>query len=59
MPQFVQQLHVMEYFATRKINSPHAWLLANKLSLNLVKTIDILYTLDSACNYSAIEKLKP
>jgi hypothetical protein len=24
-----------------------------------VKTIDILYTLDSASNYSAIQKLKP
>jgi hypothetical protein len=23
------------------------------------KVIDILYTLDSACNYSAIQKLKP
>jgi hypothetical protein len=29
------------------------------LTLNPVEHIDILYTLDSASNYSAIQKLKP
>jgi hypothetical protein len=30
-----------------------------ELKLLYVATIDILYTLDSASNYSAIQKLKP
>ena len=45
----------------------HAWTNNHKIDFNSGKlltkatigTIDILYTLDSASNYSAIQKLKP
>jgi hypothetical protein len=30
-----------------------------QVATNLQQTIDILYTLDSASNYSAMQKLKP
>jgi hypothetical protein len=34
-------------------------LFINQFSIVRIRTIDILYTLDSASNYSAIQKLKP